>query len=353
MVAQPLNPGRLAERLAAELNENPEARQLLLSALLTDEFLTLPAKVDKLMELPAKVDELMTLPPKVDELMKLPAKVDELMELPAKVDKLMELPGRVESLETDVSDLKAGQADLKAGQAEMRAEQAEIRIEQAEMRTEQAEMRAEQAEMSARQTRMEGDIAELKTGQSEMRARQTRMEGDITDLKADQALMKEDIADLKAGQSRMQGQIGNLMGDVYERRAINNVAHTVRRTLGMRGVKILKGNSADAGELSDKVADAEARGVITTEQGDSLFWADAVISGTRGAERSPLHAVVEISVTIGESDVVRAAERAAVLSAVMGEPAAGVVVGESVSEPDRRRAERAEVAVALIRQRRG
>ena len=315
MVAQPLNPGRLAERLAAELNENPETRQLLLSALLTDEFLTLPAKVDKLMELPAKVDELM----------KLPAKVDELMKLPAKVDELMELPGRVERLETDVSDLKAGQTEMRAGQTEMRAEQVEMRVEQAEMRAEQAEMRVEQAEMRAEQ--------------AEMRARQTRMEGDIVDL--------------KAGQSRMQGQIGNLMGDVYERRMINSVAHTVRRALDMRGVKILKGNSADASELSDKVADAETRGVITSEQGDSLFWADAVISGTRGADRSPLHAVVEISVTIGESDVVRAAERAAVLSAVMGEPAAGVVVGESVSEPDRRRAERAEVAVELIRQRRG
>ena len=352
MVAQPLNPGRLAERLAAELNENPEARQLLLSALLTDEFLTLPAKVDKLMELPAKVDELMELPAKVDELMELPAKVDELMELPAKVDELMELPpkvdglmelpakvdelmelpGRVERLEADVSDLKTGQS----------------------------EMRTEQAEMRARQTRMEGDIVDLKAGQSEMRAEQALMKEDIADLKAgqaemraDQALMKADIADLKAGQSRMQGQIGNLMGDAYERRVINSVAHTVRRALGMRGVKILKGDSAGAGELSDKVADAETRGLITPEQSDSLFWADAVISGTRGSDRSPLHAVIEISVTIGESDVVRAAERAAILSAVMGEPAAGVVVGESVSEPDRRRADRAEVAVALMRQRRG
>ena len=346
MVAQPLNPGRLAERLAAELNENPEARQLLLSALLTDEFLTLPAKVDKLMELPAKVDELMKLPAKVDELMELPAKVDELMKLPAKVDGLMELPGRVERLETDVSDLKAGQAEMRTEQAEMRTEQAEMRTEQAEMRAEQAEMRAEQAEMRARQTRMEGDIVDLKAGQSEIRAEQAEM-------RAEQALMKDDIADLKAGQSRMQGQIGNLMGAVYERRMINSVAHTVRRALDMRGVKILKGDSADAGELSEKVADAETRGLITPEQGDSLFWADAVISGTRGADRSPLHAVIEISVTIGESDVVRAAERAAILSAVMGEPAAGVVVGESVSEPDRRRAERAEVAVALMRQRRG
>ena len=302
MVAQPLNPGRLAERLAAELNENPEARTLLLSALLTDEFLTLPAKVDK------------------------------LMELPAKVDKLMELPGRVERLESDVSD-------LKTGQSEIRAEQTEMRAEQAEMKARQSRMEGDMADMKARQSRMEGDIVDLKAGQSEMRA--------------EQALMKEDIADLKAGQSRMQGQIGNLMGDVYERRVINSVAHTVRRTLNMRGVKVLKGNSADAGELSEKVADAETRGAITPEQGDSLFWADAVISGTRGSDRSPLHAVIEISVTIGESDVVRAAERAAVLSAVMGEPATGVVVGESVSEPDRRRAERAEVAVALMRQRRG
>ena len=61
-------PDSLVARMIGELNANPEARTLLLRALLTDDFLLLPAKVDRLMELPAKVDRLMELPAKVDRL---------------------------------------------------------------------------------------------------------------------------------------------------------------------------------------------------------------------------------------------------------------------------------------------
>lgn len=308
MTVHALNPESLAERMVAELNENPEARRLLLRALLTDEFLMLPAKVDRLMDLPAKVDSLMELPAKVEGLMDLPAKVEGLMELPAKVEGLMDLPGRVERLESDVSDLKDGQTEIIARQT----------------RTE------------ARQTRME--------------ARQTRMEGDIADLKAGQAELKAGQADLKAVQSRMQGQMGNLQGYAYEDRMVQNIHHIVRRALGMESAKVLKGGSADAGELSAKVADAERRGAITREQSDRLFLADAVMSGMRESDRSPVHAVAEISVTIGEKDVERARERADILAKVMGEPAMGVVIGDGISEPDRRRAERSGVAVSLVRQ---
>ena len=61
-------PDSLVARMIGELNANPEARALLLRALLTDDFLLLPAKVDRLMELPAKVDRLQELPAKVDRL---------------------------------------------------------------------------------------------------------------------------------------------------------------------------------------------------------------------------------------------------------------------------------------------
>ena len=86
-------PDSLVARMIGELNANPEARTLLLRALLTDDFLLLPAKVDRLMELPAKVDRLM----------ELPAKVDRLMELPAKVDRLQE---EVRQITTDLAPIK-------------------------------------------------------------------------------------------------------------------------------------------------------------------------------------------------------------------------------------------------------
>lgn len=252
MTIQALNPESLVERMIAELNENPEARRLLLRALLTDEFLALPDKVDR--------------------------------------------------IEEDVSDLKAGQAELKAGQAELQAGQTEMR----------------------------GQIAELQAGQDDMR-------GDI-DL-------------LKSGQSRMEGQIGNLRGKFYEDRMRRHIKQTAYRSFDMRVATVLLGHeTSPAEELSDKVDATARRGLITAEQGNRLTSADIVISGTRKSDQSPIHAVVEASITIGESDIIRAAERAATLSAVMGEPAMGAVIGSRISEPDRRRAERSDVIVTIIRE---
>ena len=236
MTIQALNPESVVERMIIELNANPEARRLLLRALLTDEFL------------------------------KLPAKVDMLMELPAKVDMLMELPARVERIEEDVFDLKVGQAELRAGQ------------------------------------------------------------------------------------SRIEGHIGNLRGEAYERRMIRCIVQTAFLSWGMDEVEVLIGDRPDrVAELASKVRKAARRGLITRERGDELLLADAVVSGTRESDGSPVHAVAEISITIGETDVTRAAERAATLSAVMGEPAMGAVIGGGVSDPDRRRAERSDVIVTIIR----
>ena len=86
--------------MVAELNENPEARSILLRTLLTDDFLMLPAKVDRLMDLPARVE-------------RLERDVSELKAGQAR-------------LEADVSDLKAGQAKLEAGQAKLEAGQAKL-----------------------------------------------------------------------------------------------------------------------------------------------------------------------------------------------------------------------------------
>ena len=266
MTIQALSPESLVDRMIAELNENPEARRLLLRALLTDEFLALPDKVER--------------------------------------------------IEEDVSDLKAGQAELKAGQART---QGQI------------------ADLQAGQARTQGQIADLQAGQAKLQAGQDEM--------------REDIDLLKSGQSRMEGQIGNLRGKFYEDRMRRHIKQTAYRSFDMRVATVLLGHeTSPPEELSDKVDAAARRGLITAEQGNRLTSADIVISGTRKSDQSPIHAVVEASVTIGESDIIRAAERAATLSAVMGEPALGVVIGSRISEPDRRRAERSDVLVTIIRE---
>ena len=87
-------PDSLVARMIGELNANPEARTLLLRALLTDDFLLLPAKVDRLTELPAKVD-------------KLQEDLSKLAELPAKVDRLQE---EVRQITTDLAPIRGAHA---------------------------------------------------------------------------------------------------------------------------------------------------------------------------------------------------------------------------------------------------
>ena len=94
-------PDSLVARMIEELNANPEARTLLLRALLTDDFLLLPAKVDRLMELPAKVD-------------KLQEDVSMLMELPTKVDRLQE---EVRQITKDLAPIRGSHAREAAQRA--------------------------------------------------------------------------------------------------------------------------------------------------------------------------------------------------------------------------------------------
>ena len=122
------DPESLVDRIIAELEARPEVKPALLRALLTDEFLLLPAKVDRLMEL-----------------------------IPT-----------VEKLQQDVSELKAGQARLEerqdrleAGQARLEGDVSELKAGQARLEERQDRLEAGQARLEAGQRRMSGQLSNL------------------------------------------------------------------------------------------------------------------------------------------------------------------------------------------------
>ena len=110
--------GSLVNRIIAELEARPEVKPALLRALLTDEFLLLPSKVDRLMDL-----------------------------IPA-----------VETLQQDVSELKEGQARLTVDVSELKEGQA--RLEERQDRLEAGQARLEQG-----QQRMGGELSNLSGSQ--------------------------------------------------------------------------------------------------------------------------------------------------------------------------------------------
>ena len=94
-----LDPKSLVARIIAELQANPDAQRLLLRALLTNEFLGMPARLDRIEK----------------DIAELKADVAQL-----KTD-VAELKTDVAELKTDVVELKSDMVGVKAGQASLMA----------------------------------------------------------------------------------------------------------------------------------------------------------------------------------------------------------------------------------------
>ena len=98
VTAERLDPESLVARIIAELQANPEAQRLLLRALLTNEFLGMPSRLDRIEK----------------DIAELKADVAEL-----KAD-VAELKTDVAELKTDVAKLKTDVGTLKGSDLEMR-----------------------------------------------------------------------------------------------------------------------------------------------------------------------------------------------------------------------------------------
>ena len=268
--------GSLVNRIIAELEARPEVKPALLRALLTDEFLLLPSKVDRLMDL-----------------------------IPA-----------VETLQQDVSELKEGQARL---------EKRQDRLEEGQARLEEGQARLEDG-----QARLEKRQARLEEGQARLEERQDRME--------------QDLSELKIGQQRMGGELSNLSGSQFQRHVTEIGRRLVRRNMGFQNVRLLHGDITFGQRMADDIAEeAENAGRITMDEGDALVMADIIFIAEDEAGQ-PVQVLLEISLTVQQHDIERAETRAGILERATGIRTLAGVVGESIPEEERTRAQGRGVA---------
>ena len=246
---------------------------------------------------------------------------DEFLLLPAKVDRLMELVPAVEKLQQDVSELKAGQARLEERQERLEAGQA----------------------------RLQQDVSELKEGQARLEERQdrleagyTRLEGDVSELKAGQAI-------LERGQQRMGGQLSNLTGSQYQRHVAEIGYRLVRRELGIQDAHLLDANSAPGRRMIIDISDAaEAAGRITVAESDEVILSDVILTGVDEASQ-PVQVLLEVSMTVQQHDIERSEARARILEKATGIRTLAAVVGETIPEEERTRAQGRGVACFTVK----
>ncbi len=142
-----------------------------------------------------------------------------------------------------------------------------------------------------------------------------------------------------------------MRGRDYQHRITRFITNTANHKLDMRDVRVVWSEyTPHSDELSLRILDAEDRGTITAEQGQNLGDTDIVLTGRRRSDRAETCAVVEISLTIDESDISRAADRADTFARITGKPVIPVVIGDSIAAQDRQRAETAGVTVVIVKE---
>ncbi len=165
-----------------------------------------------------------------------------------------------------------------------------------------------------------------------------QIQQDIVVLKEGQARLEQNQARLERGQTRMSGQIANLEGNSYEIRAIEQSRRLIRNFLNMDEAHVIHPAYITSSRYTieafqkDILTPARRQGRITREQAHQLEESDAIIRCEDDLGNT-IHAVVEISMTIQDSDRSRAFQRAAAFRQATGLETEAFVVGQREEQP--------------------
>ena len=180
-------------------------------------------------------------------------------------------------------------------------------------------------------SRMETDLTDLKADVTELKEGQARLETDVAGLKEGQARLETDVAGLKEGQARISGQLSNIIGSDYERQAARLAVRRMRQQFGLSRIEMLQAITVpDKLDLTNLLDRANETGAISQEEADDMELADLALRGLESEGRE-VHVVAEVSRTVQDEDVQRAARRAAIMARATGGTVHPAVIGESIS----------------------
>ena len=241
-------------------------------------------------------------------------------------DELLQLPVRFTRMEQDVGVLKDDVAVLKDDVSALKDGQARLEQDVAGLKDGQARLEQDVAGLKDGQARLEQDVAGLKDGQA-------RLEQDVAGLKDGQARLEQDVAGIRLGQAQVSGHISDLRGSDYESRAVERSRRLIRRLHGMDRSTLVNASRRPSSIFDSEILTPAVRsGRISRDEADDLEDADCILR-LEDPEKETIYAVVEISITVQETDRVRAARRAEVFSRVVGVEALPYVVGEQEEPP--------------------
>ena len=285
----------IVRRIIAELDANPGAREPLLRALLTEEFLLMPARLTVVEE-------------NVASLLEMPARLTVVEE---NVASLLEMPARLTVVEENVASL---------------------------------------LEMPARLTVVEENVASL----LDVPARLTVVEENVASLlevPARLTVVEENVASLLEVPARLtvvEENVASLRGGKLETDFAHSATSILNRMFGFRRCQVVHGKAGHihiADQLVDQILDACDTGLITERQLRRIYDTDVIARCLRPSDSATVWVAVEVAARLDSADIDRAAQSAAALRQVFGQDVLAVAAGERIDPPDRARAAQAGVTL--------
>ena len=185
---------------------------------------------------------------------------------------------------------------------------------------------------------------------SDIKTRLGRLEETVAQLQETVARQQITIDGILVTLARMDGRIGRLEGSEYERHVSRSFMGTLSRALGglSRGRLMHSAAYGTTSEFSDLMEVSLDADKITDDQWYEILLTDAVVRGVKNG--ATVYAVAEISLTVHQHDIDRAADRAAMVQQATGAAAYPVVVGDSVPPPQLAQASEKGVTAIIVRQ---
>ena len=142
--------------------------------------------------------------------------------------------------------------------------------------------------------------------------------------------------------------LGRLVFADEKQRLMGHLANLISQRLKLRRAILLKSVIGYIDQsLADLLEDAEENQSITPEQHLQVSLLDVILRATDRATAAPVYIAVEVSITLHQEDIDRAAERAAILEKATGVAAKAVVVSGRVPPPQETQAAAAGVHIIL------
>jgi uncharacterized protein YoxC len=294
------------DALIQALQNNPEARQRLLAALLPQEFLALPFQVAQLARTVAEHNQ------RIERLERV---VQQL------ADTVAQLVGVVQGIVQELAQLRETVNGLIRGQEELRETVNGLIRGQEELRASVAELRE--------------TVNGLIRGQEELRASVAELRETMEGLaKAVERLIEWQVLAEQRFQ-RIEDRLGQLIGWRLEE-------EYAKHAYAYFGSYLRKIRRADLEEIFEKATQK----LSLTEVKD-LSRADLILQGQlRFGNQQAVYLVMEVAATLDVNDVTRASRRADLLSRA-GFPCIPVVGGEKMAAAVEDSARELDVAIAL------